>query len=281
MQIHLSVLALLTCLLLPSGNSQSQTPKAPSTPPQSMLSLNPTNKGQHLSVGVGEIIKIDLQTLTTAGYGTPQISTPNIRFQNLVTTGLPNPGSPQPLYMFEALSAGTAEIEIQSSNPENAPFNVTIDVLPDTRPNAIAPVLDQASSSDANAGSTILTNDLRQTFVPTLPRLTKVEVELAVLNPGKGEDEVEMWLLNSKGETLADAFKSIPASAAGWATFVFPNLDFVPGETYCIRVYGGDSFGWKYVTRGYNRGEALWNHKPFGGDGRRAFLFRTYGEKMN
>jgi hypothetical protein len=278
MRVHLTALMLLTCLLLPSGNSQYQTSKALSTPPPSMLSLNRTNKGQHLYASVGEIIQIDLQTLTGAGYGTPQISTPNIRFQNLVTTVLPNPGSPQPLYMFEALSAGTARIEIHSNIPENAPFNVTIDVLPDTSPNAIAPVLDQASSSDANAGSTILTNDLRQTFVPTLPRLIKIEVELAVLNPSKSENEVEMWLLNSKGEMLADASKSIPASAAGWATFVFPHLDVMPGQTYSIRVHGGSSFAWKYVTRGYNRGEALWNQKPLGGDGRRAFLFRTYGE---
>jgi len=140
--------------------------------------------------------------------------------------------------MFEALSAGKAQIEIHSNIPENAPFNVTIDVLPDTRSNAIAPVLDQASSSDANAGWTILTNHLRQTFVPTLPRLTKVEVELVLLNPGKSENEVEMWLLNSKGEVLADASKSIPASAAGWTTFVFPNLDVVPGQSYSIRVHG-------------------------------------------
>ena len=175
-------------------------------------------------------------------------------------------------------SAGTARIEIHSSNPKNAPFDVTIDVLSDSSPNAIAPVLDQASSSDASAGSTILTNGLGQTFVPTLPRLTKVEVELAVLNPGKSEDRVDTWLLNSKGETLANASKSIPGSAAGWATFVFPNLDLVPGETYSIRVHGGSSFGGKYVTRGYNQGEALWNQEPFGGDGRRAFLFRTYGK---
>jgi len=242
------------------------------------LSLNPTNKGQHLYASVGEIIQIDLQTLTEAGYGTPQISTPNVRFQNLVTTVLPNPGSPQPLYMFEALSAGTARIEIHSRIPENAPFNVTIDVLPDASPNAIAPVLDQVSSTDANAGSTILTNGLGQTFVPTLPRLIKVEVALAVLNPGKSEDGVNMWLINSKGETLATASKSVPASTAGWATFVFPNLDLVPGETYSILVHGGSSFGWKYVTHGYNRGEALWNQKPFGGDGTRAFLFRTYGK---
>jgi hypothetical protein len=276
MGIHLPALTLLAWLLLLPGTSHSQTLNAPSTPPQSMLSLNPANKGQHLFASVGEIIQIDLQTLTSAGYGTPQISTPNIRFQNLVTTGRPNPGSPQPLYMFEALSAGTARIEIHSNIPENAPFNVTIDVLPDTGPNAIAPVLDQASSSDANAGSTILTNVLGQTFVPTLPRLTKVEVELAVLNPGKSEDDLDIWLLNSKGETLAHASKSIPAPAAGWATFVFPNLDLVPGDSYSIRVHGGSSFGWKYVTSGYKRGEALWNQKPFGG--RRAFLFRTYGE---
>ena len=280
MRVHLPLLTLLTCLLLSSWNSQSQTLKALSTPPQSMLSLNRTNKGQHLYVGVGEIIQIDLQTLTEAGYGAPQISAPNVRFQNLVTTMLPNPGSPQPLYMFEALSAGTARIEIHSRIPENAPFNVTIDVLPDTSSHSIAPVLDQASSTDANAGSTILTNGLGQTFVPTLPRLIKVEVELAVLNPGKS-DGVNMWLLNSKGEMLATASKSIPAWTGGWATFVFPNLDVVPGETYSIGVHGGSCFGWKYVTRGYNRGQALWNQKPFGGDGRRAFLFRTYGEKMD
>ena len=279
MRVHLTVLTLLTCLLLRSGNSQSQMLKAPSTQPQSMLSLNPTNKGQHLYASIGEIIQIDLQTLTIAGYGTPQISTPHVRFQNLVRTVLPNPGGPQPPYMFEALTAGTSRIEIHSDIPENAPFDVTIDVLPDTSPNAVAPILDQASSSDTKPGSTILTNDLRQTFVPTLPRLTKVEVELALLNPGKSEDEVEMWLLNSKGEVLADASKSIPAPAAGWATFVFPNLDLMPGQTYSIRVYGGSSFGWKYVTSGYNRGEALWNHKPFGSEGRRAFLFRTYGER--
>ena len=53
---------------------------------------------------------------------------------------------------------------------------------------------DQANTAPWKNAWTNLLNDVRQTFTPSLPRLTRVEVELVVANPGPSDDEVTMYL---------------------------------------------------------------------------------------
>jgi hypothetical protein len=121
---------------------------------------------------------------------------------------------------------------------------------------------------------------VRQTFVPSLPRLTGVEVELLVANPGAESDDISMMVLNGKGEGLALVSKSVPVADCRRVLFILPRggLPVSPGETYSIQLSGGDGlFGWKYVVGGYGQGAAWFNNKPLLKDARSTFLFRTFG----
>jgi hypothetical protein len=120
---------------------------------------------------------------------------------------------------------------------------------------------------------------VRQTFTPSLPRLTRVEVELVLANPGPHDGEVTMFLENVGGEVLADVSKTVPVADCGHVLFVFPNggLRVSPGQVYGIRLSGGSVFGWKYVVGGYASGAASFNGRPLLPDTRSTFLFRTFG----
>jgi hypothetical protein len=256
----------------------AEVSNAPSSAQPSVLVLTRANNGQHVNSYVGQTIQIDLQTLQMAGYGAPQISAPNIQFQNYVLPVSPNPGGPQPVYMFEATAAGEAHIRIPTSNPANAEFAVIIDVAPMNGQHALTAV-DQSSTSDHTTAWTNLLNQARQTFMPSLPKLTKVEVELTLANPGPPDDRLTLHVFDPQGKPLVIAEKTVAASAAGWVSFVFADggLDVTPGQTYAIQVQGDALFGWKYVVGGYSKGEALFNGKPLLSGARSSFLFCTYG----
>src|SRR5262249_14272414 len=127
-------------------------------------------------------------------------------------------------------------------------------------------------------GSTNLLNEVRQTFRPSLPRLTGVEVELVVANPGPPDDELTMTIEDAEGETLALLSKTVPVADCD-VLFVFPNggLEVTPEQVYSIRLSGGTLFGWKYVVGGYKKGAAWFNGKPLLPGARSTFLFRTFG----
>ena len=126
---------------------------------------------------------------------------------------------------------------------------------------------------------TNLVNDVRKTFRPTMPKLTSVEVNLAVANPGPQEEDVTLHVLNAAGEVLATVSRSVPVIESGHALFVFPEggVPVTPGEVYSIRLSGEYLFGWKYVVGGYENGEASFNGRPLLPDARSTFLFRTFG----
>lgn len=139
--------------------------------------------------------------------------------------------------------------------------------------------VDQVNTAGWNRGWTNLVNDVEQTFTPSLPRLTAVEVELVVGNPGPREDELTLTVLDDDGQTLAAVAQNVPTSNVGPVVFHFTKggVEVSPGQTYRLRLSGGLTFGWKYIVGGYDKGEARFNGKPLLRQARSTFLFRTFG----
>jgi hypothetical protein len=262
---------------------------------QQLLSLNVTNNGQHLPARVGQQIQITLGIVGPRYYGTPQVSSPTIRLESVELAGPQNPGGPTYVYFFEATAEGEAQVKIpviDSENPDRGKgltFTVTIDVgsAAKNSPEMYASMtLDQANTVPWKNAWTNLQNDVWQTFTPSLPRLTRVEVELVLTNPdvltnhpGPSDGEVVMSLHNAEGEVLAWISKSVPVAECSHVLFIFPDggLRVSPGKVYSIRVRNAGIFGWKYVVGGYSNGAASFNGKPLLPDTRSTFLFRTFG----
>jgi hypothetical protein len=254
---------------------------------QQVLSLNFTNNGQHLAATVGQQIEITLGTVGPKQYGTPEVSSPAVRLESVELAGPQNPGGPTFVYFFEATAKGEAQITvpiINSDNPDST-SRLTFAVVIRVRSAAGNPLVhasmtpDQANTTPWEKAWTNLLNDVQQTFTPSLPRLTRVEVELVVANPGPSDGDVVMSLQNAEGEVLGVASKTVPVADCNHVLFVFPNggLRVSPGQVYSIRLSGGSVFGWKYVVGGYPNGAASFNGRPLLPDARSTFLFRTFG----
>jgi hypothetical protein len=140
---------------------------------------------------------------------------------------------------------------------------------------------DQVNTAGWDQAWTNLVNDAEQTFTPSLPRLTAVEVELVVGNRGAKEDQLTLTLLDTTGQNLAVVAQSVPVANADHVLFPFPKggVEVSPGQTYRLRLSGGLTFGWKYVVGGYKYGEATFNGKPLLAQARSTFLFRTFGSQ--
>jgi hypothetical protein len=284
-----SFLVALAFLWTSCGSADAQKLGMPSTSiKQQVLSLNFTNNGQHLAATVGQQIEITLGTVGPKQYGTPQVSSPAIRLGSVALAWPPNPGGPTYVYIFEATAEGEAQVKIPiiySENPDwtkRLTFTVTIHV--ESAAGNLSGLLasmtpDQANTALWKNAWTNLLNDLRQSFTPSLPRLTGVEVELVVANPGASDDEVTMNLQNAGGEVLAVVSKTVPVADCRHVLFIFPNggLRVSPGQVYSIRLGGGSVFGWKYVVGGYANGAASFNDRPLLPGTRSTFLFRTFG----
>lgn len=269
----------LFLLLLPGlwPRATAQTPRAETGEPQSVLSLTRANNGQRATATVGQTIQVDVESLGSAEYENPQVSSPNVRYLNSVQAMPPNPGGAIPIFVFEAVSAGEAEIRIPRR--ESPGFAVTIEVKPAPEQAGTPVRLDQSNTMESGAAWTNLVNHAVQTFTPSLPKLVRVEVQLVEANPGAKEEAVALTLLGSRGQSMAVAEKVLSASEAGWVPFVFANggLDVIPGEVYGIEVQGTTRFGWKYVAKGYGKGEALFNGEPILKGAHSSFLFKTFG----
>ncbi|MGH9544343.1 MAG: hypothetical protein ACRD23_03925 [Terriglobales bacterium] len=281
---------LLSLLTTSCRNAGAQQVEASTSGNQQTLILSFTNNGQHLVATVGQRIEITLGTVGPQQYGIPQVSSPAIRFENVALAFPLNPGGTTFIYIFEATAAGEAHVTIPTINSDDPDstkrlkFTVTIHVGSAlSNPSALRASMrpDQANTGPWTKGWTNLRNDVRQTFRPSLPRLTAVEVELVVANPGPSEEEVSMFVRNARGDVLADVFKTVAVADCGHVVFVFPNggLAVSPEQVYSIGLSGGSVFGWKYVVRGYEKGEATFNGKPLLADARSTFLFRSFGAK--
>lgn len=254
-----------------------------------VLSLDFSNNGQRVSSRVGEQIEIRLATIGPRQYGDPEISSPAVRLLNIAQEWPPNPGGPGFIYVLEAAADGEAQVIVPVMNAEETPdapditFEVTIHVEPaGGRPPALQSMmkLDQVNTAPWQNAWTNLNNFVRQTFTPSRLRLTGVEVELVVANPGPDSAEISMMVLNQAGDSVAQISKVVSAAECGHVLFVFPRggLRVAPAQVYSIALSGGDGlFGWKYVLGGYGQGAAWFNSKPLLKDARSTFLFRTFG----
>jgi hypothetical protein len=250
-----------------------------------VLSLSFANNGQHVSAGVGQQIEISLGTVGPRQYGTPEISSPALQLVSTALDGLSNPGGPRFVYIFEAVAEGEARVTVPVINGEQPPypnditFSITIGVGPGMRRALLSP--DQANTAPWQNAWTNLNNFVRQTFTPSRPRLTGVEVELVVANPGPASAEISVMILNGEGASLASVSKTVPVAECDHVLFIFPRggLPVLPGQVYSIALSGGDNlFGWKYVVGGYSHGSAFFNNKPLLKGAHTTFLFRTFGK---
>jgi hypothetical protein len=287
-----ALLVALAFFWISCSNAEAQKADISSTGvQQQVLSLDVSNNGQHLAARVGQQIEISLGTVGPTQYGAPEISSPAIRLESVAQKVPQNPGGPWFVYIFEATSEGEAQVKVPIVNccigdpslAKELDFSVTIRVGR-TDGGASTPyasrMLDQANTAPwKDAWTNLEGNFLRQTFTPSLPRLTAVEVELVVGNPGPPSAEATMFLGSAEGKVLAVVSKTVPVDDCGHVLFVFPNggLRVLPGEVYSIQLSGGSVFGWKYVEGGYANGAAWFNGKPLLHDVRSTFLFRTFG----
>jgi hypothetical protein len=138
---------------------------------------------------------------------------------------------------------------------------------------------EQVNTTGWDNGGTNLVNDAEQTFTPSLTKLMGAEVELLVGNTGTTEDDLTLTVLDATGRTLAAVTQSVSAANCDQVMFVIPNggLEVTPGQTYRLKLSGGDTFGWKHVVGGYEKGVATFNGKPLLTEARGTFLFRTFG----
>jgi hypothetical protein len=273
------------------GNAEAQTARISSTSvKQQVLSLDFTNHEQRLAARVGQQIEISLGTVGPKQYGTPEISSPAIRLESVAQEWPPNPGGPGFVYIFEATSEGEAQVKVPIINGMGGPdlakgleFSVTIRVGPAAgKPPALHVLMtpDQANNAPWRSAWTSLFNVVQQTFTPSLPRLTGVELDLVVANPGPASADVTLGVMNAEGIELGVVSKTVPVNDCHHVLFVFPRggLPVSPGQFYSVGLSSvGSVFGWKYVVGGYPNGAASFNGKPLLRDTRSTFLFRTFG----
>jgi hypothetical protein len=138
---------------------------------------------------------------------------------------------------------------------------------------------DQVNTAGWDRAWTNLVNDVQQSFIPTLPRLTAVEVDLVVGNPGPTDDLLTLTVLDAHGRALAVVSKRGQTRNCDQVIFVIPKrgVEVTPGQTYSLKLSGGVTFGWKYMVGGYANGEAAFNGKPLLRDVRSTFMFQTFG----
>ena len=284
-EFSLTALAFLWAFCVSTGTPQVN--KAPTSGEKQVMFLDSGNNGQHLVAIEGQQVEITLRAMSPCE---PLVSSPSIRLQSVALDWPPPPGLSTHIYIFQAASPGEAQVKIpitDCSNPDlpgGPTFTATIRVEPSDGGPATpyaSRTQDQANTAPWTGGwTTILSNDLRQSFMPSLPKLTGVELELVVGNPGPASSAVTVTLLNARGEVQSVVSKTVPVDDCGHALFVFPNGGWrvSPGDVYSIKVHGDEGvFGWKYVVGGYSRGAASFNGKPLLQSARSTFLFRTFG----
>jgi len=116
-------------------------------------------------------------------------------------------------------------------------------------------VVDQANTGAWDRGWTVASNDLRQTFIPALPFLMAIDVDLVLGNPGPAADRVSLSVYDAAGNEIASTSRDVPTAGVDRVRFEFPHQVAVTmGQTYAIRVSSHTTFGWKYVVGGYERG---------------------------
>ena len=283
----LAIALVLACVCCARARGQA-TLSSPSAAPQ-VLFLEWQQNGQRFETTVGEQIEIKIDAMAACD---PQISSPSLRLESVALDWPPTPGISTHTYIFDAASPGEGVVRIpladcvNPDSPEGGTFTATIYVKPGVgaSPGAYAfRSPDQQNTAPWTGAWTILgPNVLRQSFIPSMSRLTGVEVELVNGNPGLSRAEMELKLLNAKGDVLSVVSRHVSVDDCQHLLFALPTGGWkvLPGQTYSIEVGGSDgALGWKYVVGGYKNGDASFNDKPLLRDAHSTFLFRTFGAR--
>src|SRR5579864_3651699 len=259
---------------------------------QPVIALDFKNNGQKLAARVGQQIEITLGTVGPKQYGDVQVSSDALQLESVALDWPPNPGGPTFIYILDATSEGKALIEVPIIHCEEDPdlakkldFSVTLLVGPAAGKPSARQVLmrpDQTNTTPWTGAWTNLSNVVHQTFAPSLPRLTGVEVEMMVANPGPKSADLNLTVMDKEGIALAVVSKTVLLDDCTHVLFVLPRggLAVSPGQAYSIGLSGVDSpLGWKYVVGGYPSGDASFNGQPLLQNARSTFLFRTFGAR--
>ncbi len=143
----------------------------------------------------------------------------------------------------------------------------------------LATVIDQAPEVPWSLAFTYIdpTIQAEQTFVPALPVLVAVEVDIVTGSPTRGDDTITLEIFDDTGASLASMSKDVVGGYDGWLRFdIEGGLDVAVGSTLTIRLSdaGNVVFGWKYLAGNlYEPGERARSGSTVDGD----FLFRTFG----
>lgn len=299
-----ALLAAAAVVLGVCANAQTriQNPSSSATA-HNYLSLDFENNGQSVAATVGEQIELTLGLVGGQYYGAPQISSAAIEFEGTSVWLPPNmpppPGGSTSIYMFEAVNVGEAQVKLpvaHALDPETArtrEFSVTIQVGEGVGNRSLRATLtiDQVNTESweglwANAVSSPRKDflpTLSESFMPSLAKLTAVDVELLVAHPGPPAiGDIEMTIFDGKKMRVADVWKSVSTNNCNHVLFLLPKggAEVSPGQQYTIQLFGVDSvFGWKYVVGGYRKGaaSAQFGSNPPLPDTRSTFLFATFG----
>jgi hypothetical protein len=146
------------------------------------------------------------------------------------------------------------------------------------------PELDQMNAPEWKGGAVNISpsNQVRQTFTPTLPKLVAVELGLRTGNAGRGGDQITMDILDRNNNILFTGSAFISEGFEGFFRFNVSSQG-VPveiGKPLTIRVQdtGKIVFFWKYSDGNkYTRGDAFFCGNLFGSND---FYFKSYGKKL-
>jgi hypothetical protein len=120
--------------------------------------------------------------------------------------------------------------------------------------------------------------DIAQTFKPSMPILTGVDIDVLTANPHLGGDFITVEIVHN-GQVLASASRHVSVGFNGLLHFDFPKeLSVIVGDTYAISVPGSkDTFGWKYSGGDtYSGGMRFLGGVP---QENHDCLFQTYGRR--
>jgi len=116
-----------------------------------------------------------------------------------------------------------------------------------------------------------------QTFTPSRPNLTTVEIDILTISPGDGDDTLTVEIAKD-GDILATAERYVEDGSDGLLRFEFSQIVLlVPEEIYelMVRDTGTVRFGWKYASNTYERGSRYVAAQERPGTD---WLFQTYSE---
>jgi hypothetical protein len=264
------------------------------------LTLDFSNDGQHVTATVGERIELTLGMGAFRQYGAPEISSSAVRLESTALNFPLSPGGRGYTYIFEATAEGEAQIKFRvfdayDHETNERGYSVTIGVERGTSHTVLQQSLkvDQANteswkgrSASAAAYSPsckYFVRILRESFVPSLPNLTAVEVELLAAHPNPlATGEIQMQISSEKKGMIADVRKTVSTGDCSHVLFLLPRggVKVSPGHVYTIELIVVDGeFSWKYVVGGYRKGTASapCETSPPLPDTRSTFLFKTFG----